>query len=163
MSRGFTLIEVLVSLSILFIIITTTFVGFKSFNQNQKLNSSVDNLKNILNEAKSSSLSQAIRTTSAQCATSTKTLYGNKIVFTSSTYEIQEVCKDSAGTLFHYSITGKLTTLPSGITLSPVPSSFIFKVQAEGGGIDQAGIQTITLVSGSTNRQVMVTSGGIIK
>lgn len=118
--KGFTLIEILIVMVIILIISSASYVAFIRFNKQQRINTSYEDLRNTFNEAKASALSQTIN----KCRQS-YTLVGHRIDFTSTSYTLLEVC-DLSGTKTSY--TTKSKTLPSEITLTANPPSFLFLV-----------------------------------
>ena len=159
-SSGFTLIEIVVTLAVLTILISTTFVGFNKYSLNQKLNSATDNLKNTINEAKADALSQVIRTST--CNSSLMTLKGYQVYLANSTtYNLKEICANSSGTLSYPDL--KTIVLDSGLTVSNTPISINFLIQSSGGGIESQVDQQITISAGGSSRTVTVTPDGTIK
>lgn len=151
---GFTLIEIIVTMAVLIVLITGTFVGFNKYNQVQKLNSSYDNLKTNLNEAKSNALSGLVYN-----CTSLQSLYGYKLnVDSASSYSLYEICVDASGVQTQNQLTNKVVTLPSGVTFNPAGVSVTFKAVTGASLADSS----FTLTSGTTSRTVTVI-GGIIK
>lgn len=163
MKKGFTLIEIVVTLSVLLILVLGTFVGFNKYNQTQKLNSAVENLKTDLNEAKSSALSQTITTSGpGSCSLSGMTLIGDQIYFPDAyNYRLKEVCKDSSGSISWAII--RTVSLPSGMSHNQSGVTVQFYIQGAGGGTNLASDLNIVLTLGGITRTITVTSGGLIK
>lgn len=154
-NSGFTLIEIVVTLAVLTILVTGSFVGFNKYNQVQNLNSSSDNLKTNLNEAKSNALSGFIY----KC-TSTQSLYGYRLnVDSASSYSLYEICVDSMGNQTQNQLSNKVVTLPTGVTINPTGTSVTF-MAVTGAPL---GASSFALTNGVIKATVTVDATGIIK
>lgn len=159
---GFTLIEIVVVMSVLMVLMTTTFVGFNQYTRTQRLNSDADNLRTNLNETKSNALSGYIY----QCS-NTQTLYGYKLnIDTSSSYSLYEICKDNTTGVNQAprQLTNKKFTLSSGAfdsTSTPVNTSVTFI--AITGIPETASTITFKINSGTNSRTITVNPTGIIQ
>ena len=145
-NRGFTLIEIVVSITVLMIVTGLFLANYSGFSNSQKVRQATsDVIANL----------QAVRTlaTSGIKPTGCDTLIGYIVNFPSaSVYTAQAVCQ--AG-LF-----GAVTTysLPTGVVFSPVPSALTFYILGRGASADQ----TITIVGSGTTMNVAVFTSGVI-
>ncbi len=159
-NKGFSLIELLLVIAVILIISTGSYVGFQQFSKNQILNTAADTLRNSLNEAKSNAMSQVI----TQC-NQNETLVGHSVVFNpsvpTSTYDLQEVCRNINPPNTTTNRQVKRITLSSGVTFSgsPAPIEFLVLTGGINGGVDR----TIRIMSGSQPRDITVTAVGVIK
>lgn len=162
-SAGFTLIEVILVIAIIVIITTSTFAVSNTYIQTQKLNTAVDNLKNSLNEAKSSALSQTVVTTGAgSCGATGMTLVGYQLWFIDQhRYHFKEVCKNSSGSWTSSTI--RVITLPPGVSNNMSGDGIQFYIKSEGGGTTSSSDRNIVLSLGGRTRTVIVTKEGLIK
>jgi prepilin-type N-terminal cleavage/methylation domain-containing protein len=118
--KGFTLIEVVVSISIALLVTGLIIANYNTYNDVQTLKQAALTLKNDLRFVQSKASSGEKPT--AGCAQ----LEAWVISFTLNTYSYQLQCTDGlVGTA-----TQKL--LPSGVTFSPVPSTFSIRVLTKG-------------------------------
>lgn len=72
---GFTLIELLISISVVALLLSVSFAGYAQLNQRQTLLSSGQNLKNIIRDAQTRSLSSEIDCNSCNCSSSGSTSF----------------------------------------------------------------------------------------
>jgi prepilin-type N-terminal cleavage/methylation domain-containing protein len=147
-SPGFTLIELLVVVAIMVVVFGVTIASFNSFNRQERLKQTALNFKTALRFAQT-------RASSGDKPTSGCTTFvGMRVLFTASSYVIRHVCSEG---LVGASET---TTLPSGITFSPVPSTITF--QALTGSTSLSAAQTITFTNSTKLYDVSVSvNGGI--
>ena len=161
-SAGFTLIELIVAISIFLIVSSTAYVGFSKFNQTQTLNTAYDNLKNNLNEAKSSAQSQTV----VNCSP-VQTLAGYRITFnttaTPKSYKMDEVCLNSSSAeVAPTPLPNKAVSLPSSMGLSATSPSVTFQVLT--GKTTSAVNITITVGPyGGQSKTIIVYPQGIIQ
>lgn len=156
-NKGFTLIEILLVMSIILLISAGSFVGFTSFNRQQTLSSTWDTLRNSFNEARSNAASQVIRT--SICNASVQTLVGHQLNFHTTFYDLEEVCQNGSTTSTPLI---KRIFLPSGITFNPNPAPIRFVVLTGGisGGLNRTVI--ITNTQGQT-KSITVNTVGVIQ
>lgn len=145
MRNGFTLIELVIVSAVIMFLTGGVISNFQGFNDREKVNQAMANLKQNLRVAQTKALSGE---KPAGCTT----LIGYKVTFTGTNYSVQAVC--SNGDI------GPITsvTLPNGITFSSVPSPITF------GGVSKGvtNPQTIILEGSSTTTQITVSSSGLI-
>ena len=155
--RGYTLIEVLVGLTIIGIVFSAGFVSFREFSRRQTVVGVAKQIKGDLRLAQSSAISGKKPT---DC---TAILNGfNFRVVDVSNYALEADCR---GALAPAMV--KNVTLPSGVTISvsPSPNPIVFKALGQGTNITLGGSATLTLIQTGTNNQatITVTAGGEIK
>lgn len=156
-NKGFTLIEILVGMAIILIVATGSYVGFLSFNRAQSLNIAKDTLRNTLNEARSSALSQVI----LKC-NSSQVLVGHQVRFYTSYYDIEEVCQNVSSP---YAITWSQTkrvTLSPDITFNPNPAVPILFLRLTGGTGELINRDVTLRNKGGQTRIVTVNPAGVI-
>lgn len=155
-SKGFTLIEILLAMAVILIISGGSYVAFTKFNQSQTLNSTYENLRNTLNEAKSSALSQVI----FKC-NDLETLVGYQVKFNTlsipNTYSLQEVCQGVSGKATNEV---KKTSLPTDVTVTSSSSPILFLVLS--GKIQDSGTVTVILSNGN-QKTITITNTGVIQ
>ena len=116
-SRGFSLLELLVVVSILVLVIGLSISSFNSFNRRERLKQASLNLKAAIRFAQTRAISAD---KPASCVASNASFVGMAINFTNNSYTVQHVCSDGvAGT-------DESVTLPPGISFVSVPSSFTY-------------------------------------
>ena len=108
--RGFTLVELLVTVVLMSILMLSSVMVFSSYTKSQTFQTGVKDITSILNKAKSRSISQVKPTI---CGTNT--LDGYRLVFTPSgnDYKLQVLCGGST----HDVESGKL---PSQVTFTDI-------------------------------------------
>lgn len=126
-SLGFSLIEILVTISLALIISGIGYVSFSKFSSSQALSTVYANFVNDVSEARSDTLSQVKSST----CTSTQTLVGYRInTAGSGYYRIDILCATDPETPATYTASQlKRVSLPSGTTISMQPGpSMLFYV-----------------------------------
>jgi len=150
-SSGYTLIEILVGLTIIGILFSVGYVGFREFSRRQQLSGVIKEIKGDLR------LAQA-RALSGQIEGCTSTLGGFTFdILDTKTYEIKAVCSGSPAS--------KTVSVPGNITISSTIDPILFKVLGEGTNIpegSQAEI-TFTQTETGTTAKVYVSHAGEIK
>lgn len=157
MKRGYTLIEILVGITIIGLIFGTGFVSFREFSRRQALTSAAKSVQGDIRFAQQQALSGK-KPTNAFC-NSPRILHGYHFRVTSATtYEIEANC--SGG-----NVDTKLVTLPLGITISTPPTNPIrFKSIGQGTNLITGSIVTLTITdtaSGTTAPIVISYTGEI--
>ena len=153
---GYTIIEILVALSILGIIFSTGFASFRDFSRRQVLSGAVRALKGDLRLAQQYSLIGK-KPDDPDCAL-VNPLDGYSLLVNSSTqYIIQASC--SAGL-----VDVKIVDLPADVSLSaPSPNPIIFEVLGQGTNLSGDATITLTQLSTGDENSIIVTKGGEIK
>lgn len=146
-ASGFTLIEVVVSVGIALVLLGSIIVNYNGYNDRQNLKQAALTLKNNLRFAQTKALSGEKPT--ANCTE----LLGWTVTFTGDTYSIQAQCNPEG-------LSGSSTevALPSGVTFSPVPSVFTFRVLSRGTTL--ASTTTVTLSGFNRTYQLTISPGG---
>ena len=157
---GFTLIEILLAMTVVLLISAGSYIGFKSFNQQQALSSTWDTLRNNFNEARSNAASQVIRT--SVCNSPGQTLVGHQLNFYTNSYDLVEVCQNAGGAEPAPLPLIKTIPLPPDISFNPAnPASIRFLVLT--GGIS-GGSKTVTIRNAQDNtRSITVNTVGVIQ
>ena len=157
MIKGFTLIEVLISLTIIGLLFGFGFANFRDYSRRQQLLSVARNLKGQIRLVQSKA-SAGEKPDDIKCnGTNTLSSYSFQIVSTTS-YRTVANCMGG-------NVTIKTENLPDGISMSPTSGIISFKVLGQGTNITAGGSFVITLTqtgTGSTSL-VTVTAGGEIK
>lgn len=157
-TSAYTLIEILVGLTIIGLIFSFGFVNFRDFSRRQEILSIARALKGDLRLAQEQALAGK-KPDGVECGVGT-TLSGYRLnVVTGANYVIEAVC--SGGNKETKSV-----TVPSDLSLSfPSPNPIIFKILGQGTNIAAGSDATITITQIGTNNQavITITSGGEIK
>lgn len=158
LGAGYTLIEILVTLTIIGILFSFGYVNFRDFSRRQALVGVVKQIQGDLRLAQQDALSGQ-KPDDLKCI-SPNTLSGyNFSVVSSGEYEIRAVC--SGG------IAGnpeKNVILPSDITITTELNPIFFKILGQGTNISGAEVKlTLTQTGTDNSGTVTVTSGGEIK
>lgn len=137
---GFTLVELMVTITIIGILVTVGVAGYSRFNQTQTLRTAANDLKNNLRLAQNKALSQQ-KPSGCTC------LSGYQVVISSSSYQMQAFCdldpKIPCGPTETF-------TMPTRITLSPSLTVYFYVLE---GGAEPAAIT----VSGFGKTPITVT------
>lgn len=146
-SAGFTLIELMVVLSVTAVLSVLGIVGFRAYSESQILQSSANDLLSTLNLARSRALSQV--KTGDQCSSADNVLASYKVIITPSNYSLTVNC----GSGLSDEIYNK--KLPDGVSFG-ADASFTFPILT--GGVQPAGC--ITLSGYGKTRVITVNSVG---
>lgn len=148
--RGFTLIELIVAVTLILLLSGLLIAGYTGFHDTQ-----------LVRQAASTVISnlQSVRTqaTSGVKPVGCDTLVGYTVSFpTASTYTASALClvggsEETAGAVTSYA-------LPPSVLFSPVPSPITFYALDRGASSDQ----TITIVGNTTTVRVSVFSSGVV-
>lgn len=147
---GYTLIELLVALSIVGVLFTVGFASYREFAQRQTVIQTAKTLKEDMRLAQQKALS-------GEKPLGCTILSGWAIAFPNpSEYTIQGAC--SNGTFVT-----KTLRYPQGVTKTTGPAQILFKVLSQ--GTDVTGTTTITLTLAGTglSSQIIVTSTGEVR
>ncbi len=151
MKSGFTLIEILVSVTILLLMSGLLIAGYSNYNTNQIIAQGSATFKNNL---------RSIRTLAASGIkpAGCDTLLGYQVTFPSaSTYQSVPLCL-VAGTQTSIVASAVSYSLPASVTFSPVPPTILFYTLDRGA----APPTTIKLVKDTLTIQISVLSSGVI-
>lgn len=159
MRKGYTLIEVLVSLTIIGLLFGFGYANFRDFSRRQALEGVA---RSIMGEIRlvQSKASAGEKPDNAKCnGTNTLSSYSFQIV-NSTSYKVVANCLGG-----NVDIWDTPKSLPDGISMSPTSGTISFKVLGQGTNITAGGSFVITLTQqGIPNPSlVTVTSGGEIK
>lgn len=138
MKNGYTLIELLIVIAILISLLGMGLASFNTFNRRERLKQAGLTLKSTLRFAQTKAIS--VDKPSAGCTQ----FSGMQVSFTASSYSVVHVC-DPEGVVG----SSETVTLTTGLTFSPVPSSFMFETHA-------------TTVNLSSNLNINLTNGSEI-
>ena len=158
-ASGYTLIEILIALTIITMLFSLGFVGYRDFSRRQALQGAAKILQGSLRKAQQNAIS-GIKPAGIACD-NPQTLNGyNFLVLTGgSEYQIQASC--TGGTIITDDI-----TLPGNLTISglPSPNPILFKILGLGTNLTGGGT-IVTIIQSPTNNSVSISvgSGGDIK
>lgn len=155
MKHGYSLIEILVAVTIIGILTGSSLVGYNRFQGRQGLKSAGDQLTSDLRLTQQKALSG--QKASGWCQGANESLTGWRLIFTSPTvYDIRGVCSNAATTIF------KSITLPNSTTKSSGDSSVDFA--AVNGTTTDASF-TLSRQLGTSVSQITVTttSAGLVR
>ncbi len=158
---GYTLIEILVGLTIIGLLFGVGSVNFRDFSRREALKGAVKQIQGDLRLTQSLASSGEKPISSSCNSPDLLDSYGFRVSSASSNYSIEAYC---TGSLTAVNI--KTVTIPSGITVSnPNPNPIKFKVLGQGTNISAGSSAVITVTQAGTNSQatVTVTSGGEIR
>ncbi len=115
MKKGFTIIELLVTMGVILLLGGGVVAAFNNFNENQRVKQAALGFKSNLRFAQNKALS-------GEKPSGCGTLVGYTVSFAASSYTIQAQCDSGL-------VGATITTLfPSGVSFVPVPSPFTFAV-----------------------------------
>lgn len=151
--KGYTLIEILVGLTIISLLFGIGSVNFRDFSRREALNGVAKQIQGDLRLAQSAASSGQ---KPASCLTNLDG-YIFKI-YPTTEYKIEAKC----GNNFYVN---KDVFLPSGLSVTLSPNPILFKVLGQGTDIPAVSEATITITQQGTNAQkvIQITSGGEIK
>lgn len=152
---GFTLIEILVSLTIIGLLFGFGYVNFRDFSRRQTVNNAVKLIQGDLRLAQGNAITG--QKPKPDCNLP-KTLDGYSFKVISATeYQILANCGSTAVTIKDVNLTG-------GITISPIPAPLNFKILGQGTDVGSTDWALTLMQYGTTNTAtVTVTPGGEIK
>lgn len=143
--HGFTIIELLIAISIMALLFGIGISRYVSFNQGQIIKQAAQKLRSDLRVV----VNKAITGEKNGCGT----LDGYQVSFTGGQYSFSTACSDGTFRAVN------TVNLPTGVTFSPLPSSLFFKVLGQ--GVSSAA--TITLSGFSKTETVTVNLSGEIQ
>jgi prepilin-type N-terminal cleavage/methylation domain-containing protein len=144
--RGFTLIEVVVSIGIILVVVGTVIANYNGFNNTQTLKQAALTLKNDLRFAQNKALSGEKPT--SNCTT----LSGYRVTFSGANYSIQAFCTPEG-------LAGAESTisLPNGISFTSAPTFVLYRVISQGTSLTA---ETPVTLSGSGRTYTLSLSPG---
>ncbi len=158
MRKGYTLIEILVGLTIISLLFGFGYVSFRDFSRRQALNGSLKQIQGDLRLAQSSA-SAGQKPDDSFCNTPNILDSYNFKVYSANEYNIEVNCTGGI-------VISKEVTLPSEISIStPSPNPIQFKILGQGTNVPAGAGTIITLTQSGTNDQatVTITAGGEIR
>lgn len=150
--HAYTLIEILVSLTIISLIFGVGFISFREFARRQALAAVARSLRGDLRLAQEQAL---VGKKPGGC----NVLGGYRFSAVSGTqYTIEAVCSNG-----NFSVGKTSVPFPSGVSMNPVPGNILFKVLGQ--GTDLGSDVEVNLVQEATGNtiKVTITTGGEIK
>lgn len=110
--RGFTLLELLVVISIIAILTVVAVPSFNQYSQSQKLNEAANNLQSVLRQAQNNAQAGTVCNTSSGIKKATHWRVNlNKVSPGNKYYSMDPICENG-------SVTAQPTNLPEGVTIS---------------------------------------------
>ena len=161
MSKGYTLIEILVGLTIISLLFSMGFVSYRDFSRRQALNGAAKTVQGDLRLTQQQALSGQ-KPDDGNCNTPNLLNGYNFRVDSSSSYAVEAACSGGGGT----NVEVKSVDLPSGVSIStPSPNPILFKVLGQGTNIASGGsaVVTLTQTGVSSPITITITAGGEIK
>ncbi len=146
--KGFTLIEIIVAVTILLVITSVGISNYSGYNQGETVRQTALTVKNDLRYLQGKALS------GDKPAGCTK-LTGWQMSFTATTYTTEATCTNGA-----VAITQRTTPLPRTVTFSPVPSTIIYYVLTGGTNVNSVG--SINVVGNTKTYLIQVGARGNI-
>jgi prepilin-type N-terminal cleavage/methylation domain-containing protein len=122
MKQGFTLIELIVAVTIMMVLLSVTIVGFSSYNQKQRVKQAALSLKSDLHMARTNATSGK----KPISCTSDETFEGYDVSFTTSSYSVAPSCSSTG------QVDVETVVLPTGVTFDPIPSFFTYYPLTQG-------------------------------
>jgi len=159
--KGYTLIEILVALTIIGLLFNFGYVSFRDFSRRQAVAGAAKTIQGDLRLAQENAISGQKPPDNASCKSPLNTLDSYSFtVYPPSEYRIEANCTGSA-----IAIPIKDVFLPFGITLStPSPNPLKFKILGQGTNVGASNwILTLTQAGTGNPATVTVTSGGEIR
>lgn len=150
--RGYTLIELLVGITVISIVFSIGFAGYRQFSRRQALTGVSKNLSADLR------LAQQLALTGQKPSGVTCTVLNGYafVVVSSSTYDLRADCTNNANLPF------KTVNLPAGAALTASNTRTLFKVLGQGTNLTSNNVLRITSSGSSTAAQITVGTGGNI-
>lgn len=162
LSRGYTLIEVLVALTIVGLLFGVGYANFRGFSQRQAVLDAAKNIQGDLRLAQEIALAGQ-KPDDTSCNSPSSLIGYNFKILPSNSYEIRASCSGGAVTTVN-----KTVILGTGATIAspfPAPNPILFKVLGNGTNIPDGQNAVINIIqTGTTNRSIItISSGGQIQ
>ncbi len=156
--KGYTLIEILVGLTIIGVLFTTGYVGFRDFSRRQALSSAVKSVQGDLRLTQGYALAGQ-KPDDIFCNSPANLIGYNFNVVSSTEYRIEAVCTGGVVVLKSFNFTSDISILNSS------PNPILFKILGTGTNItsDQGGIITLYQQGSDSQSSILIGSGGEIK
>lgn len=156
--RGYTLIEILVALTIIGLLFIGGYTGYREYARRQILTNAALDLKNNLTLFRQKALS-GDSSTACTVIDPNNNLLGYQVVFAASTYTVSPICAvtDAAASFT------QIYTLPQSVTISVTGLSGALKYYTVSGTNVTSNVTiTLTHVTGST-KTLTLTSSGVVQ
>lgn len=156
-SRGYTLVEILVVVSIIGLLFSIGFAGYRDFGRRQELQGVVKQIQGDLRKTQQMALS-GVKPDDSRC-NNPETLNGYyfRAISSGLAYTIEAYC--TGGSV----IFGETVNLPTGITISISSNPVLFKILGTGTNISLDNVITVTQTATGNSTTVTIGAGGEIK
>lgn len=152
---GYTLIEILIAITIIGLIFSVGYINYRQFSRKQALFSVARGVKSTLRFAQERALAGE-KPSEAECLSQGSLNGYDFFVDSNVSYRIQANCTGGL-------VDVKTISLPQGITISSSPARFTFKVIGAGTNLSSDATITLTQVATGNVVVITVTPGGEIK
>lgn len=154
--KGYTLIEILIVLTIVGLLFSVGYASYRDFSRRQTLAGVAKTLQGDLRKAQQNAMS-GIKPTGNMC-NDPNTLSGYSFdIYSNGRYQINALCTGGA-------IVTNDITLSSDITIASSLDPILFKVLGSGTNIPEGGaVITLTQISTGNTQTVLVGTGGDVK
>lgn len=155
---GYTLIEILVSITIIALLFIFGYASFREFSRRQAINSAVRVVRGDLRLAQQQALA-GNKPADPKC-NAPNLLDGYYFRAASTSYTIEAACSGVSGG----PVTTKSVSLSSDISMTaPSPNPILFKVLGQGTNISSTATVVLTQAGTNNTQTITITSGGEIK
>lgn len=151
--RAFTLIEILVSVTILLVLFGGAIAGYSGFGQRQKVKQGGENVKNFIRTVQG----RAYTGKKVVCVTPGYSLYGWQVNVSDKTY--QEVCTNALGTPIPMGAVGSIVISPA-VTISATNTDILFRTLPQ--GVDISSSYSFCVTDGTTEFEIIIDPSGNI-
>jgi len=159
--NGYTLIEILVGLTIIGLLFALSFASFRDFSRRQQLSGTAKKVQGDLRMTQGNAITGQ-KPDGVSCNAPNRLDSYSFNILTENEYAVEANCVGSLTS----AIEVKSVTLPPGITIStPTPNPLKFKILGQGTNVPTGSTWTITLSQTGTlnTTSVTVTAGGEIR
>ena len=147
---GFTLIEILVSVTLLLVLSGLMVANYNGFNDSQVVKQAASSMRSNIQAARTQAAS------GVKPAGTCDELVGYEVDFTQTTYKVSALCIISGDQQIMPN--GTTYTLPTGVIFEPIPDSTIFYALDRGASVGQ----TITLLGNQKTATISILLSGAI-